>query len=408
MSPPLPDISLPQNGKLHQAPKPGRKTRKSNEEESNAAPQAAQPKKSTWKTRQSRDVDKEVNPDTEVPVLTPAASCPVPRKKSGPANGVAPGADAKDESFIPARALKKPSPIPPPHHPPPEDAGLPPRSLAPDSDETPPPPPSQPRQPPALQLPCSLSPIVLDPGCTPSPSNFEATRTAEQLAVSWMCPEKRLVSQEEVDEEDDQEFKEEIQAQLNPKGKKGKGKTSKVNGPFKLGPVPDQAKERAFAIHMEFEKQIQDLATEIGKAPQLLFSLPVSSQDWAKLLAEERTKYCKDELGDKWKDPDAVAELFAPIVAWHKEKHGAYVDEMKVEGTFNKVVGKVQHEFMCLGDMAYKYNGVHCFGFIINLQPDHTGRTGTAMWGATPAFEQMKIDEKDVISRQIANWEALI
>ncbi|KAG6903954.1 hypothetical protein DXG01_013693, partial [Tephrocybe rancida] len=63
---------------------------------------------------------------------------------------------------------------------------------------------------------------------------------------------------------------------------------------------------------------------------------------------------------------------------------------------------------MRLGDMAYKYNGVHCFGFIVNLQPDHTGRTGTAMWGATPAFEQMKIDEKDVISRQIANWEALI
>ncbi|KAG6913842.1 hypothetical protein DXG01_003984 [Tephrocybe rancida] len=125
------------------------------------APQAAQPKKSTWKIRQSRDVDKEVNPDAEVPVLTPAASCPISRKKSGPANGVAPGADAEDESFIPARALKKAlpdcsavdppppslSPLsqPPPHHPPPKDAGLPPRSLAPDSDETPLPPPSQPR-----------------------------------------------------------------------------------------------------------------------------------------------------------------------------------------------------------------------------------------------------------------------
>ncbi|KAG6904807.1 hypothetical protein DXG01_007031 [Tephrocybe rancida] len=285
----VPDISLPQNSKLHQAPKPGRKTRESNKEDSNAVPQAAQPKKSTRKTRQSRDVDKEVNPDAEVPVLTPAASRPVPRKKSGPANGVAPGTDAEDESFIPARALKKAlpdrvavdppppslSPVsqPPPHCLPPEDAGLPPRSLAPDSDETPPPPPSQPRRPPALQLPSPSSPIILDPGCMPSPSNFEATRTAEQLAVSQMHPEKRPVSQEEVDKEDDQEFEEEIQAQLNPKGKKGKGKTSKVNGPFKSGPVPNQAKERAFAIHAEFEKQIQDLAAEIGKAPQLLFSL---------------------------------------------------------------------------------------------------------------------------------------
>ncbi|KAG6913717.1 hypothetical protein DXG01_004723 [Tephrocybe rancida] len=216
--------------------------------------------------------------------------------------------------------------------------------------------------------------------------------TAEQLAISWMCPEKFPVSQEEVGKEDDQEFEEEIQVQLTPKGKKGKGKTSKVNGPFKSGPVPDQAKERAFTIHAEFKKQIQDLAAEIGKAPQLLFSLmgegplpscrapnqwsafeawygvngekkkseDMSSQDWTKL---------------KWKDPDAVAELFTPIVAWHKEKHGAYVDEMKAEGTFNKVVGKVQHEFMHLGNMAYKYNGVHCFGFIVNLQPNHTGRT---------------------------------
>ncbi|KAG6912670.1 hypothetical protein DXG01_012976, partial [Tephrocybe rancida] len=321
---------------------------------------------------------------TELPAPTPAAPRPAPHKKSGPANAVAPGANAEDESFISARAraLKKnlldhaaadisnppppsqPPPVlqPPPHCPSPEDAGLPPRSVSPDSDKTPPPPSSQPRRPPTF------------------PSDFEATRTAEQLAISWMRPQKCPISQEEVDKEDDQEFEEEIQVQLNPKGKKGKGKTSKADGPFKLGPVPDQAKERAFAIHAEFEKQIQDLAAEIGKAPQLLFSLvgegplpsrrapnqwstfeawygvngekkkseDMSSQDWTKLLAEEHTKYCKDELGDKWKDPDAVAELFAPIVAWHKEKHGAYVDEMKVEGTFNKVVGKAQHEFMRL------------------------------------------------------------
>ncbi|KAG6913114.1 hypothetical protein DXG01_009575 [Tephrocybe rancida] len=260
-----------------------------------AAAQPAQPKKSTRQTRQSRDADKDVNSDTELPAPTPAAPRPAPCKKSGPANVVAPSADAEDESFILARtrALKKnlldhaaadisnppppsqPPPVsqPPPHRPSPEDAGLPPRSVSPDSDETPPPPSSQPRRPPTLRLPSASSPIVLDPGCMPSPSNFEATRTAEQLAISQMHPQKRPISQEEVDEEDDQEFEEEIQAQLNPKGKTGKGKTSKADGPFKSGPVPDQAKEHAFAIHAEFEKQIQDLAAEIGKAPQLLFSL---------------------------------------------------------------------------------------------------------------------------------------
>ncbi|KAG6904612.1 hypothetical protein DXG01_008636, partial [Tephrocybe rancida] len=277
----VPDIALSRNGKLLQAPKRGRKTHQSNEEDSNAAAQPAQPKKSTRQTRQSRDADKDVNSgrlhlysyerhltndfsDTELPAPTPAAPHPAPRKKSGPANAVAPGTDAEDESFILARTrtLKKnllnraaadisnppppsqPPPVlqPPPHRPSPEDAGLPPRSVSPDSDETPPPLPSQPhrdetppppslqpRRPPTLRLPSPSSPIVLDPGCTPSPSDFEATRTAEQLAISRMRPQKRPISQEEVDKEDDQEFEEEIQAQLNPKGKKGKGKTSKAD-----------------------------------------------------------------------------------------------------------------------------------------------------------------------------------
>ncbi|KAG6904547.1 hypothetical protein DXG01_009111, partial [Tephrocybe rancida] len=199
------------------------------------------------------------------------------------------------------------------------------------------------------------------------------------------------------------------------------------------GPIPDEAKQRAFAIRAAFEKQIQDLAAEIGKAPQLLFSLVgegpllsrrpptrwgayeawygvhgeikktkdiASPQEWTKIVSTERDKYCKAELGDKWEDPDAVATLFEPFMAWHLEKHETYVEELKLEGTFDKVVNKVQHEYMRLAETAFKYNGVHCFGFIVNLQPDHTGRTGSAMWGATPAFQRMKTDEKE--------WETLL
>ncbi|KAG6904073.1 hypothetical protein DXG01_012805, partial [Tephrocybe rancida] len=206
------------------------------------------------------------------------------------------------------------------------------------------------------------------------------------------------------------------------------------------GPIPDEAKQRAFAIRTNFEKQIQDLAAEIGKAPQLLFSLvgegpllsrraptrwgafeawygihgeikkhkDTSPQEWTKIVSAERGKYCQAKLGDKWEDPEALTKLFEPIMAWYLEKHETYVEELKLEGTFDKVVGKVQHEYMRLAETAFKYNGVHCFGFIVNLQPDHTGRTGSAMWGATPAFERMKIDEKGVISRQIAEWESLL
>ncbi|KAG6904370.1 hypothetical protein DXG01_010550, partial [Tephrocybe rancida] len=80
-----------------------------------------------------------------------------------------------------------------------------------------------------------------------------------------------------LDEEDDEAFEEDIQVEKlqaqSAKVKKSKGKKSNVKGPFKSGPIPEQAKQCAFAIHANFKKQIQDLAAEISKAPQLLFSL---------------------------------------------------------------------------------------------------------------------------------------
>ncbi|KAG6906233.1 hypothetical protein DXG01_015049 [Tephrocybe rancida] len=400
-----PDIALPPNGKIPQAPKPGHKTQQ----------------------RQSNDADKDIQLDV---VPTPAAPRPIPCKKPVTVSRTTPGTDAEDETFIPPHALQNkipncaaaevsdlpppaqpcPLPVPPPCSASPDSdnsGGTPPLSQ-PHHDETPPPPSSQPRRPPPpLRLPSlSSSPTVHDPGCTPSPSNFETTRAAEQLAISQMRPAK-------LDEEDEQVFEEEAKAQFakGKKGKgkgKGKGKNSVVEGPFKSGPIPNQAKERAFTIHANFEKQIQDLAVEIGKAPHLLFSLVASSQDWNRIVAAERDKFCKDNLGDKWEDPEALTKLFEPIMIWHLEKYETYVEELKLEGTFDKVIGKVQHEFMHLADTAFKYNDVHCFGFIVNLQPDHTGCTGSAMWGETPAFEWMKIDKKGVISQQITEWETLL
>ncbi|KAG6912685.1 hypothetical protein DXG01_012853, partial [Tephrocybe rancida] len=68
-----PDIPLPPNGKIPQAPKPGRKT---------------------WQ-RQPEDADKDIELDPPAP--TPAPPCPAPRKKSGAVSRVAPGAGAEDE-----------------------------------------------------------------------------------------------------------------------------------------------------------------------------------------------------------------------------------------------------------------------------------------------------------------------
>ncbi|KAG6913558.1 hypothetical protein DXG01_005922 [Tephrocybe rancida] len=134
--------------------------------------------------------------------------------------------------------------------------------------------------------------------------------------------------------------------------------------------------------------------TEKSRSTKIL-ALP---QEWTKIVSTECNKYHQANLGNKWEDPEALTKLFEPIMAWYLEKHETYVDELKLEGNFNKVVGKVQQEYMHLAKTAFKYDGVHCFSFIVNLKPNHTGRTGRAMWGTTPAFKQMKIDEKGVIS----------
>ncbi|KAG6912734.1 hypothetical protein DXG01_012557, partial [Tephrocybe rancida] len=250
------------------------------------------------------------------PAPTPAAPRPALHKKSGAVSRVAPGTNAEDEAFIPPCALQKRIP----------------HRAAKDSN---PPPPAQPRP---LSTPTTPTRLLrprlrnlidlLLPLCDFHPHSrpsfvIQAARPAEQLAISRMRPAKHPVSQESLDEEDEQVFKEEAQAEeldaQLAKGKKGKGKQSDAKGPFKSGLIPDEAKQRAFAIHAAFEKQIQDLAAEISKALQLLFSLvgEASPQEWTKIVSTERDKYCKAKLGDKWEDPDAVATLFEPFMAWH-------------------------------------------------------------------------------------------
>ncbi|KAG6909531.1 hypothetical protein DXG01_016924 [Tephrocybe rancida] len=330
-----PNITLLPNGRIPQAPKPGCKTQQC----------------------QSKDADKDIG--LEPPAPTPAVPHPVlHKKKSGTVSGAAPGADTEDEVFIPPRALQKRIPD----------------CVAEVSDP--------------LVLPLrSASPDANDSDETPLPLQPHRNKTP-------MHPEKCPVSQESLDEEDEQAVEKEAQveeAHVQPtKGKKGKDKKSNVEGPFKSGPIPEQAKQCAFAIHTNFEKQIQDLAAEIGKAPQLLFSLAGG----APLLSHHAPT--------RWGTFKVWYGIHREIKKSKDEKHETYVEDLKLEGTFNKVVGKVQHEYMRLAETAFKYNGVHCFGFIVNLQPSHTGRTGSTMWGATPAFQRMKINEKGVISRQIA------
>ncbi|KAG6913870.1 hypothetical protein DXG01_003764 [Tephrocybe rancida] len=244
-----PNIALPPNGKIPQAPKPRCKT---------------------WQHR-SKNADKDIK--LEPPIPTPAAPCPVLCKKSGTVSGAAPGTNAEDEVFIPPHTLQKRIP----------------NHVAEGSD---PPPPAQPHPPPFSPF-RSTSPDSNDSNNsnkTPPPSQPHCNKTP--------AFEKDFLEK-------------------TAKGKKGRGKKCNVEGPFKSGTIPKQAKQSAFAIHANFEKQIQDLATEISKVPQLLFLF--LGEAWygvhremkkSKHIAAEHDKYCKAKLGNKWEDPKALATLF--------------------------------------------------------------------------------------------------
>ncbi|KAG6904326.1 hypothetical protein DXG01_010901, partial [Tephrocybe rancida] len=281
-------IPLPQNGKIPQAPKPSR-TWESNNEDADV-PEPAQPKMTDLKMCQSKNtVEDIITDDVQAPPLVQER--PVPHRKPAAPVTATPGTNAEIESFVPAHALKKVLPVagveaPPSSQPVPAQPVPPlskpalcspsPSRSSPDDDETPLPPSTQPRRPlpSPSESPCIPSlPIVHDPGFTPSPSDFETISVEEQLHISCLHP----VSQEELDAEDDLAFHKEIMAELEAKAKtktkKGKGKERDVNGSFKLGPIPNEVKERLYAIHADFERQVEELTAEIGKSPHLLFSL---------------------------------------------------------------------------------------------------------------------------------------
>ncbi|KAG6905998.1 hypothetical protein DXG01_016382 [Tephrocybe rancida] len=211
-----------------------------------------------------------------------------------------------------------------------------------------------------------IQPHALKKWLPDSPSDFEMTK---------------------LDEDDDVVFQKEIEAMAEAKAKaktkKGKGKARDNNGPFKLGPILDEVKERLYAIHANFERQVEELAAEIGKLPHLLFSLlgetplpthhpttpwgayqvwygvhgerkkpnDMLKEEWARIVSFEYNKYCNENLSPLSKDPDARTELLKLKLEWYAAKYGMYAEEKKTDGTFNKVITKAQQDFVHLLNM---------------------------------------------------------
>ncbi|KAG6904463.1 hypothetical protein DXG01_009709, partial [Tephrocybe rancida] len=253
-----------------------------------------------------------------------------------------------------------------------------------------------------------------------------------------MQPHRRMPDMEEQDEDDLEAFEREI---LTDGGAKSKGKEKEgTRTPHKSGPIPNDAKEEAFALQATFRNGIEALAAKIGKSPDTLYALigegakisrrtvslwgvfeawyareggfkkpkTTSAQDWAVVVAGEYEEYCKQELQEKWEDPIEHAQLLEPMVKWYQERYNDFIDEKKVDSTFHRIISKTRDKFMHSAQLASQYHDLHCFGFIVNLHPDEMGRTGSMMWGVTHTYELMKQKQKKIISDEMAEWESLL
>ncbi|KAG6904034.1 hypothetical protein DXG01_013064, partial [Tephrocybe rancida] len=181
---------------------------------------------------------------------------------------------------------------------------------------------------------------------------------------------------EEQDRDDLEAFEQEISigGGTKSKGKEKEGATT----PHKSGPIPNDAKEEAFALQATFRNGIEALAARIRKSPDTLYTLigegakisrrtvslwgvfeawyasegnfkkpkTTSAQDWAVIVADEYQEYCKQELNERWEDPMERAKLLQPMVKWYKERYDDFVDEKKVDGTFHKIIAKMRDEFI--------------------------------------------------------------
>ncbi|KAG6905099.1 hypothetical protein DXG01_004862 [Tephrocybe rancida] len=312
------------------------------------------------------------DPCTETP--------PLPRTETSPPH----------PAQAPSSHAKTPSP--------PLTQGLPqrdPRSQGSSSPAETPPPSTQPR------CPHSKTPEskpedpnhYWDKGFTPSGSDFGETEAARQFRHDHTLPYRHTPDMEEQDRDDLEAFQWEISTGGGTKSK-GKEKEGTMTPPHKSGPIPNDAKEEAFALQATFCNGIEALAARIRKSPDTLYALigegvkiswhtvslwgvfkawyanegnfkkpktstcslatfksqnlqsVASAWDWAVIVAGEYQEYCKQELKERWEDPMERARLLQPMVKWYKERYDDFVNKKKVDGTFHKIIAKTRDEFM--------------------------------------------------------------
>ncbi|KAG6823862.1 hypothetical protein H0H92_008820, partial [Tricholoma furcatifolium] len=206
------------------------------------------------------------------------------------------------------------------------------------------------------------------------------------------------------------------------------------------GPIPLDALEELHTFYEEFQHKTIALAKKINKPPEALFSqvgygfpaaagrnvsiwsvflawrakngppkpADVPASEWPKMLAVEYEEFLQRGLEGKPSTPANRRAVMEPLVRWYRSNLLATIARTKQKGQMKRVIGRVLQGFLKMSKEAFELYDLHVFGYIMHLVPDKAGDTYSRSWGSTPAYEQMLLDHKPLINREIHKYESMM
>ncbi|KAG6823274.1 hypothetical protein H0H92_010773, partial [Tricholoma furcatifolium] len=134
----------------------------------------------------------------------------------------------------------------------------------------------------------------------------------------------------------------------------------------------------------------------------------VPASEWPKMLAVEYEDFLQKGLGGKPSTPANRRAVMEPLVRWYRSNLLATIARTKQKGQMKRVIGRVLQGFLKMSKEAFELYDLHVFGYIMHLVPDKAGDTYSRSWGSTPAYEQMLLDHKPLINREIHKYESMM
>ncbi|KAG6805834.1 hypothetical protein H0H92_013802, partial [Tricholoma furcatifolium] len=139
--------------------------------------------------------------------------------------------------------------------------------------------------------------------------------------------------------------------------------------PSKPGPIPAAVQEEAFAIHAEYQRSIEALAKNAGKAPEAFYALLGSGShlsrgrdfsgwaawqlivpigEWTRHVARKYTEHIQELLAGRPDTPANRKEVLAPTIQWYREHFANHVVHLKSQGKMKQLVNKVVDDCLAI------------------------------------------------------------